>query len=311
MNLFIFLFVSIGICAFSIIVLSVGPFVNKVHGKDWGYKNCAIFGDKAEDNSKIFNDLIFKKHLCQRQKVTHDLEYTSFIIDIILSFVCADLALLHFMKIGEHFQKNTGLIGMICGGIGFILTLTYISFSGYLFTKDTAYLELNFDTSPGSKVIEKLYSNGAEMKYYEYTDGSGIYESDYKFDKDRFANLIKYKDLGKKQYNYRSGYYKKYYAIDDSVNEIFNCKLNYQLSLISTQKEVLDNTNVAAPFDYEMGVGKCNYLYSEPYEKNINLYLFNRWLTALIFACFVMIGNIAQGIYGFFLFTSASGNASL
>ena len=56
----------------------------------------------------------------------------------------------------------------------------------------------NFDTG---KAIEKLYSNDASLKFDGYN-----YLPEYYYDRDTFARFIKYKDLGKSQYNYDSDY---------------------------------------------------------------------------------------------------------
>ena len=53
----------------------------------------------------------------------YGLEYSSFIIDLALGFICAQLALLLYFQIGKSFEKITALIGLIGGGIEFILTL--------------------------------------------------------------------------------------------------------------------------------------------------------------------------------------------
>ena len=66
------------------------------------------------------------------------MEYTSFIFDIIIGFVCGLIGLLHLFGLKKDFVSNTGLIGLICGIIGFIFTLVYVIFNGLVYT--TVYL---------------------------------------------------------------------------------------------------------------------------------------------------------------------------
>ena len=145
------------------------------------------------------------KNICYRQKAMYGLENSAFIINIILSFVCADLTLLHYLNIGKDFEKKTGLIGLITGIIGFILTLVYVCFSGYIFTNDEAYGIINISgISFTSSNLVKLYPNGAR---YKWDTGSNKYITIDENDKGEYANILLYKDLGKKQYNYNGDYY--------------------------------------------------------------------------------------------------------
>lgn len=143
--------------------------------------------------------------LCLREKAMYDLEYCAFIINIITSFICVDLALLNIMNISKDFEIKTGIIACASGFICFILTFVYICYSGYISTNNISFMKLNinfgnfnFDTG---KAIEKLYSNGASLKFDGYN-----YLPEYYYDRDTFDGFIKYKDLGKSQYNYDSDY---------------------------------------------------------------------------------------------------------
>ena len=147
---FIFLIISASILILSAIVICVAPIINKIEisskpnwkPSQWGNLNCKIFADE-EKKEKVNLDNIQKmrklKNLCYRQKAIYGLEFSSFIIDLILSFICANLALFHYFNVGENFVKKTGLIGLISGIIGFIITLVYVCFSGYIFANDPAY----------------------------------------------------------------------------------------------------------------------------------------------------------------------------
>ena len=136
----------------------------------------------------------------------YGLEYSSFIIDLGLGFICAQLALLHYFQIGKSFEKITGLIGLIGGGIGFILTLVYVCFSGYIFNNDPAF---KYPESAYDELVTKLYPNGALIKGASTTSGVFAYSND-KSDNSQFA---KYKDLGGIEYNYNKKLYEAYHGL--------------------------------------------------------------------------------------------------
>ena len=274
-NILIFIF-SLCILALSVIILSIGPITNKKIGENWGYQNCDIISDQIDILNEDTEKLKKMDALCRREKAMYDLEYCAFIINIIASFICADLALLEYMGISKDFDLKAGLIAFISGIIGFILTLVYICYSGYIFTNDIAYMKLNinygdFNFNTG-KAIEKLYSNGASLKWDGYN-----FIPEYYNDRDTFSQFIKYKDLGKSQYNYDSEYYKKYQGYIDVNGEIYHCH---------------DAQN------------DCKYVYKEPETDNTNKELYNRWISSLILACFTLVCNFGLGIFGFFIFTN-------
>lgn len=212
----IFLFIATAILLLSIICVSVAPIINNILDKfgDWGKGNCRYYADKAKYtkylDEKDKNERL--RNLCYRQNAMNGLEYSSFIIDLAIGFICAQLALMHYFKIGASFEKYTGLIGLIGGAIGFILTLVYVCFSGYIFNNDAAFKDLN-----GCKnvCIPKLYSNGAST--------NKNLEPVYSNDKDYDSEYIKYKDLGQIQYNYNKKFYEAYHRssnchIGDTIN---------------------------------------------------------------------------------------------
>ena len=80
----------------------------------------------------------------------YGLEYSSLIIDVIVGFICAVLGLLHYFDVAKPFEKISGLIGLGSGIVGFILTLTYIYYSGYIFINDSTD---GFDSNNSFKPI--------------------------------------------------------------------------------------------------------------------------------------------------------------
>ncbi len=118
---------------------------------DWGTANCKAAKDAwdeaKDDNTNTYDDddikYIFKYayQTCQRAKGMHDMEYTAFIFDIVIGFICGLLGLLHLFDLKKDFVSNTGLIGLICGVVGFALTFVYVIFNGLVYT--TVYMESN------------------------------------------------------------------------------------------------------------------------------------------------------------------------
>ena len=293
----------------SVVIISVGPVTNKLLSSTWGNQNCELLSDQI----KLLKDDVTKlkkmKNLCYRQKAMHDMEYTSFIINIVLGFVCADLALIHYLGFGKEFEIKTGIIGVISGVIGFILALVYVCYSGYIFTNDVARMELiigNGDNTftLGGNPIQKLYSNGALYKWEEHEDdpnysNGGIYVTEYENDRSDESNYIRYKDLGKKQYNYNSKYYKSYNKYNDDQEEEENkCKFTtHEADLISNDKKLqLDD---------------CEYIYFNPEDDLKNKDLYDRWLTVLILACFVILCDLGLAFFGLMLCTNFGINTNI
>ena len=269
----IFLLISIVILVFSIICVSVSPIINDIHGnfKDWGKGNCRYYADIAKYTNSL--DAKYKNerlmNLCYRQNAMSDLEYSSFIIDLAIGFIGAQLSLLHYFKFGISFEKYTGLIGLVGGAIGFIITLVYVCFSGYIFVNDVAYKDLEGNNL--YLLVTKLYSNGAK---YKGTSANPIYV--YSNDKSYEPEYAKYKDLGLSQYNYNKKLYESYYR---------------------------NPTNCAVG-----STDSCEYYYGTPIEDYKNKYLYDRWCLSLVLAVFISALNIVLLIFGLLIFKDKDGS---
>ena len=264
-----FLIISLVIVGFSVITLSSAPFINNKEIKGYAYENCQYYADQEELSSELNEryKIRRKKTLCERRKAMHGLEYGSFIFDIIFGFFCALLSFLQYLKIGKNFQKNTGLIGLITGIIGFILTFIYFIYSSYIFTNDVYYKQ------------EKLFPNGAKYKVIKDSNNANVARelmTAYKGETDYNSTFVKFKDLGKKQYNYDSDNYKIYYH--------GNAKCNF-----------VENYNLA---DYN----SCDYVFGSPKLSFENKYLYDKWTTTLIFAFLISICDLGLSLFGLLIF---------
>ena len=209
------------------------------------------------------------KNLCYKKKAMHDLEYASLVLDIVLGFVCVNLSLLHYFNVGKDFEKKTGLIGLITGIVCFIITLVYICYNGDVFNNGVAYEDY------ASERVLKLFPNGAICK-----GNIHVYEGE----KDVDAKYIKYKDLGKKQYNYDGKYYKITKNTGGSV-----C-----VGLVNSESCLS---------------GGCTYTFYPAYTSNENKDLYDRWLTTLILSIIIDICCIGLSVFGFLLFKSSKGDS--
>lgn len=277
---FIFLCISSAILVLSIIVICISPIINNFEIKNptlswsfakWRNLNCKIFEDQEKSDTLPLDDIQKMKtlkNLCRTKKGMHDLEYAALIIDLIIGIVCTNLSLFIYFNVNKNIVKNVGLIGLIVGIIGFIITFIDVGFSGYIFDNAPAFREVNYNYFKGASTsimsggITKLFPNGATTK----VDGTNVYDND----KSYFSKYVKFKELGQKQYNYDKKTYKAY-------NQDDRCRSS-------------DPSN-------------CEYLYDRPPYINYEYKdLHDRWLTTIIFSVFIFACNAGLSIFGFLIF---------
>ena len=217
--------------------------------------------------------------MCKRRKAVYDLEFSSLIIDIVLGSVCCLLGLLLYFDVGKVFLKVTEIIGLETGVIGLILTVFYLGHSSYIFNNDYS----------GET---KLYDNGAILKIVD-----GKYAYSYNEDdaqENKYYKKAKYKDLGKKAYNYDSKRYK------DSLESIDTSSIRYW----GLADEDPDPSSTYHDSDYYKGnskVGECKSIWTVGYATEYgygNKYLYDRWLTSIILSAFICLCILGMAIFG-------------
>ncbi len=293
------------ILLFTIINLSVGPIVSR--GGGWGTLNCAQLSDGYDDRKDQSPGLTDdeKKYYyqrpideCNNKKAMNNMEYTAFIFDIVIGFICGLLGLLHYFDVKKDFIPKTGLIGFICGIIGFIFTFVYLILNGLVYTNYGPY---PYDLSTGTRSLSIVYP-------YIKLDSDGVFAelegSEYKliyFDKKEnyYALYPTYSDLGKKQYNYDRDMYKAY-KTNTNTDKCYlgYTSMNYNANGYITHSSPTINTN-------------CKKLYKEPTTGISNKDISDRFLTALILSLFVCIANIGLALFGFLLWKSPDGFSAL
>jgi len=296
----LFLVFSACIVVFSIISICTAPIINGVLSEagSWKTKNCKYEEDEykriKDDKNYPDRDNELKKqkkikNKCNREKAMYGLEYSALILDITLGFICAVLGLLHYFDVAKPFEKITGIIGLSTGVITFILTLVYICYSGYIFTKQVPSNSYDRGFNSLSAKLLKLDKEGA----YAKKDGNQYKCLYYKSDKD-YSGYAKFSDLGKRQYNYEK---KRHYPEDNS--KYTNCQFDDDTCL--SQEYI--TTHSSAILD------KCEYLYlSSKADGFGNKYLFDMWVTTIIFTCLICVCAIGLAVFGFLLFNSSDGS---
>ena len=273
------------ILVLTIINLSIGPIISGKVGNDaigtlnfyWGTANCKMYADlydadTSPDNVKKYSSKRAKDE-CTRKKAMHDMEYTSFIFDIVIGFVCGLLGLLHIFDLKKDFVSNTGLIGLICGVVGFVLSLVYVIFNGIVYTTYYDYSNQVFKRD-GDGVFAEWKGDKYECLYFDKVENEHSYYATY-------ADLIK------KQYNYQSDFY-------GDAEE--GCERNPNICIGVKYYEVaniLTNTNDGSD---------CKKLYASEQTGITNKDISDRFLTALILSLFVCLANIGLALFGFLLF---------
>jgi len=276
-KVFLFFCCSCTILLFTIINISVGP---SISGRTIfnGNENCVKISDdydRAKDNPNLCDDDCLKYehkwnlNRCKNEKGMYNMEYTSFIFDVTIGFICGLLGLLNLFDINKNFSSKMGLIGLGCGIIGCILTFVYIILNGIVYTNYYPFPDVYKRDKDGA--FAEKNGNDFECFYFDKK-------------KNNHALIAKYSDLIKKQYNYDKDLVKSY-----ASDEVQNCLGNP--SSCQVNGKITGNTNC-----------KKLYVIDGPIEEIYNKDISDRFLTTLILSLFVCLANIGLAFYGFLLF---------
>ena len=301
-----FLITACSLFVLSIIAINVAPIISKSgiypYFDNWANGNC----QKLEDDYKYNKDnhafdspapkgkeKRVKKEIdeCKRHKVMFGLEYSAFVIDVSLGFICSFLSLFHFLEPGKPIEKVSGFIGIFVGIITAVITIIYLVFNGLIFSNEPI------------RDIEILYPNKASLKY---NGNKYVYNYDYdKKEDDYDIPFIKYKDLGKKQYNYDSEIFKATEYYDKS--EYKGCQESDILVFYTGQDGNKKKYTVDTPNDHN-----CDYIWEEDFDnkENNNKYLYDRWMTCIILGALIAVCGIGLIIFGFLLSKSEGDSGS-
>ena len=268
------------ILVLTVINLSIAPIINRKVA-NWGTENCARYKDeydKEKDGGKSDDDLKYAEKWnldrCKNWKAMSNMEYTSLIFDIAIGFVCGLIGLLHLFDLKKDFVSNTGLIGLGCGVVGFVLTFVYVILNGIVYTN--YYDNPSLYKTDGDGAFAELDGNNYKCFYFDKKGNS-------------HALIAKFSDYGKKQYNYNKDLIESF-----SSDEVSDCTSSL-ITACSVDEHI--------PETKTHGGSKCKYLY---YPQTINTITnkdkSDRFLTVLILSLFVCLANIGLALFGFLLF---------
>jgi len=301
-NNLLFLCLAFGVLILSTVTICVAPLINKVHNhiSNWGTLNCRKDKDEYDDKKDTYDKVkkkIEKRKVndCFAHNVMHDLEYTALIMDVVFGFVCTILGFLHYFDVGKPFEKISGLIGLITGAIIAIMTCIYVGYSASIFN--------NGVVRDNNSYFPKLYSNKAYLKWKD-----GKYTPNYDEDKlsdDTEIPYAKYRDLGKKQYNYDSDLYK---SSLDSNSEFNNCQIEMLslITILATPTQKISYTNNANSICEYIWIKELLILNNSVEYK----YAYDRWLTTIILSVFIVACGLGVAVFGFLLFKNSGGSSS-
>ena len=324
MNKLLFFCISSALLLFSIIALNLAP----INGSEWYNKSCQSISDDLKyyenrehpgkekeeiDETKKFYKKT--KTICKRRKAMVGFEYASFNGNIIFGFICAFLGFIQYFDIKKI--EVTGLIGLVCGIIGFVLTLVYVIESGLVFNdieddlvlridSDGALLELKDDhyvcifyNKNNKYSLFRRYSDYGN-KYLNYDKKVVHMSQDNNYEFQKCTGSIPYNSFN--NYPYDDDYYYRRLSIESDVEKIISlneyCKALEEKTQTIAKKEYTDSKGTK--------LGDCKKLYKfSTTTSNEKKNLYDRWLTTIILSCFNLLFNIGVAIFGFLSFNSS------
>ena len=314
MNKLLFFCFASAVLLFSIIVINISPIIKGLlysGGIDYTH-SCKYYSDQYDYNEKHNknNDALLdfdKKNVnrCNRIHAMTGLEYTSLNVNLFIGFVCALLGLLVYLNIVEDRGKIAGLIGLGGGVVGFVLTFVYVIYSGLIFDDRAEYPS---SLPPPSDKDFKIDSDGAFLKW---DDSRGSYTCIF-YDKDnRDSIYLRYSDYGNKFLSYNKDSHEdfndeeKYKTINSNSDNRCN---SYESTYFQTSNWI--DWDKCKDIDEKKGsynipkYSNCDKIFhfDRSEDSNKNKIIFDKWLTSLIFSCFICLFNIGLAIFGFLLF---------
>lgn len=260
------------ILVLTIINLGVDPNINKKLG-DLGVSNCQALIDIYDDIKSGLDDKGKKAYTveidkCKNMKGMYNMEYTSFVFNIVIGFTCGFLGLLHLLDIKKELVTKTGLIGVGCGFVGFILSFVYSIENWIVFT---FHYSSQYKRDERGVYAEKVSGTSNDYKCLYYDDSGDI-----------LSVHAQFCEFTGKQYNYDKDLYKN---VDPScVNNDYPDNCAYAETVTA---------NIPST---------CDYIYANQITSITNRDIFDRFLTTLLLSLIVCLADIGLAIFGFMLF---------
>ena len=279
-----FFICSSAILALSIVNLTLSPSYNaKI--STWNLYNCKKVSDELdEEKSKeiISQENISDKEAelrqCKYKKSLYYLEQGDFIINVGIGFLCV---LFGLFSLEKELKSKVGMLGLLLGIIGLIVTLGYTILNIIIYTR--------YYDSP----IYKIEEDGS----YAISNGDHSYKCIF-FNKeyDKEALIAKFSDLMKSQYNYNKELKDSFDSIEHPEKYECNKLPGLQPSDCSKDGILKDYRDKQCEKLYYF-VDYSNYA---NYDKSV------RFLTCLILSIFTLICHVGLFISGIMLFKESS-----
>jgi len=346
MKKLIFLCIALAVVIFSVIVLNISPMIHDI--KFDYHESCKQYSDKYkydkekkaidlvgvanEDKKTEYLDLLKEgENKCKKNKAMIGLEYASLNINIVFGFTSVILGLLYYLGVGNNLGKIIGLIGLIAGVIGFVLTFIYVIYSGIIFTNDVVGKKFDYG-SQYEDAKPKIDSDGA---YLEWNADKKIYRCIF-YDKENKDSLYqKYSDYGNKYLSYNTDIAfasdkKKFeYQVFDLATLKGGCIFKFlidgssypgvDINTFWDTCKLIDEENT----DITYGRGKFNYYDDEGNKKgdceklyyidnsnksNENKDKYDKWVASIVLSCFIFVFDLGLAVFGFLLFKDSNGS---
>ena len=197
-------------------------------------------------------------------------------------------------------ERIKGLIGIITGIIGFILTLLYIIFSQYIFINGSPGKEYENPNNPASFRVynsDKLYKLDEERALAEWNDTSSYYECFYYKEENEDSLYAKYKDLGKRQYNYDKEFYRRSLIYNSRISAC-NCIRNNTIPEFECKNHLIKSKFLRPIYSEMEYCPKLHYNTDNINNETRNKYMYDRWISTLFFSYIIAILNICEFVIG-------------
>ena len=261
---------------------------------------------------KYLKNLKEGNNICHKKVSMYHLEYISLFIDIIIGFFCSILSLIMLLdkeirdetKI-DSIRKWIGPLGIVSGIIGSILTLVYIIYSEYIFNNGSPGKEYENPGNPNTFSpynSNKIYRLNEERAFAEWTKVTKTYECFYYNENDEDSFYIRYKELKQRQYNYNREMY-----LSSLLNntKLKNCNCNNSESYlpeIECRLHTINSKFLRPEYGNELWCPVLVFNNDEINKNTKNKYIYDRWLTTIIFCYIIIILNFALTIIGILIF---------
>ena len=292
---------SCAILALAIVNLNLSPTFN-VKIKNWNYGNCDMKSDdlekeKSKENPNQQEIEKQEKDLteCRLKKSMYMIEQATFIINLGVGLIGVLFGLFGLEK---EFKPKVGIMGVILGIIGFIITVCYSIFNGIIFTS------YNYNNYSDGDKIYKVEDDTS----FAVSDSDTTYKCLY-FNKenDTDALIAKFSDLMKSQYNYNRELIKNFKLYGD-FPEKYQCNYGYNNNFdpSACSKDGILHGRVWY-VDSDGQSKRCEKLYYfTSFPKYTNYDVSVRFLTCLILSVLSALCECGLFISSFMLFKESS-----